>query len=139
MGFLIRIAHLENWLRENDTDYRALTDREYAAISKKWKSRFECLINERNPTKSGDKAMTSLEARLPSNLYVFNLPGNELLPAATDTNDPAFGYFIKKVEFVERVLLNRIDAIVCDEAYDFTCLYTHEYQTLAHPEYYEAR
>ena len=136
MGFVKINQYIENWLNESDSDFDNLNDIEYRQILNTWRYNFEEVITGNNPKFQGEKAMSAIEKKLPCNVFIFNFTGSKLLPAATNTKDKTFGYRIRDITNLDRELLNFCDAIICSEFYDYTCIYTHEWQSLALPKYY---
>lgn len=136
MGFVKENQFIESWLKDIEAPFQVLTDSEYRKASKGWQTRFAGQISENGYSAQGENAMLLLENMLPCGVYVFNLPGSKLLQASTSHHEPTFGYSVSNLHLVERELFNRFDAIVTDHDFDFTCLYTHEWQSMALPVFY---
>ncbi|MGH8552919.1 MAG: hypothetical protein ACRERS_06440, partial [Methylococcales bacterium] len=113
-----------------------LSDSEYRELLNTWRINSEHLVYGDLYRYKGNKAMHCLEYNLPSNLYIFNFPGYNGLPASISAGEKPYGYSVKNLSVVDRLLLNSCDSIVCDEYFEYTCIYTHEWQSLALPKYY---
>jgi hypothetical protein len=137
LGFVKENQYIENWLASQEAMFCGIKDSEYRQLLKNWRHHFESAIKSNYYVVQGDKAMLAIEDQLPCNIFIFNLPGSKLLPASTSLNSPTYGYFVDELGSIDRELLNYSDAILCDNNFKFTCVYTHEWQTLALPKYYE--
>ncbi len=81
--------------------------------------------------------MLAVEELLPAEVFIFNFPGYQKLPASTNSRDKAYAYHVESLLKVDRELFNVSDSIVCDVNFEYTCIYTHEWQCMALPKYYE--
>lgn len=136
MGFIKGNIAIEDWLLKFDFVFDTLTDLDYRKLLVNWRASFEEKIVEKNHVFQGEKAMYAVESELPCNAYIFNFPGSKLLPASINAKRKVYGFKVKHLNKIDRNLFNTCDVIICDEEYKFTCLYTHEWTSLALPKYY---
>ena len=139
MGFLKTHVGIEAWLGSSSLEFRRLSQKEYAILVRKWRSRFEQMLIA-GQCHRGNSAQEALENKLPCSVFVFSVPGYQLLPASTDARlDPAYAYEVDRLETLDFQVTNRADAIIVDQEFVFTCLCTHEAGGLARPEFCELR
>jgi hypothetical protein len=125
VGFLRSYPELEHWLCSAAADVRALTDQEYRRLAERWRERFEHALAMGDYV-SGSRATDGMLNLLPSDVFVFSLPGYRLLPSGTDPTQIAYGYEVQALATVDFDIANPADAIFSDRAFTFACLCTHE-------------
>ena len=137
MSFVKGNQNFEVWLDLFWSDYRILKDSEYVVLLKDWRSIFDNPLEKEEYVFKGDKAMHAMEYQLPNDVYIFNFPGYKFLPASTNIGDKVYAYMVKGLGGIDRELFNNSDSIICDLNFQRTCIYTHEWQSLATPKYLE--
>jgi len=139
MGFLKTHTDVEAWLGSSSLEFRSLSQKEYAGLVRQWRSRFEPMLNA-GECRHGNSAEEALESRLPRDVFIFSIPGYRLLPASTNPRlDPAYAYEAIRLSALDLQTANRADAIIVDQGFAFTCLYTHEAGALARTQFCELR
>ena len=133
MGFLSEPSELVGWLRSAAISVRALEQREYQDIVKRWREQFEPMFYARAFV-TGTAAEQAVRAALPADVFVFSLPGYRFLPSGTDPQlSPAYGYEVKTLSEIDFGTANRADAIFTDPGMTITLVCTHEAGELADP------
>jgi len=128
MGFVKHNVDLEGFFEKNKISWRMLVDKEYQGLMKKWCSSFENLLACGDVDKGG-KALYLIQQKLPmKGGYVFNAPNNNFLSKTYGAPAPAptFCYQFELMHEIDRELLNRCNAIVCDSDFIFMCSFNDE-------------
>jgi hypothetical protein len=139
MGFLKIYPGVEAWLRSSSAEFRSFSQKEYAALVRRWRSSFEP-TRVANECRRGNSAEEAAERKLPCDVFVFSLPGYRLLPASTDARfDPAYAYAAVDFGKLDLETANRADAIIVNQSLTFTFLCTHEAGGFSRPVFCELR
>jgi hypothetical protein len=134
MGFLTPRTTIESWLEQASATFRPLSDREYAEVVAGWRNRFETVLENKDYVR-GRSVNDIAQSLLPSDVFVFSLPGYRLLPARTNPSvDLAYGYEARGLRKIDFEIANRADAIIVDKDFAFTCLCTNEAGAFADPQ-----
>jgi hypothetical protein len=138
MGFLKPRPKVESWLRSSSAAMRTLSQAEYQQLIATWKERFEGLLIE-GRCLAGARAQRAAARTMPTDVFVFNVPGYRWLPAATDPRfDMAYGYAAVQLRNIQFEVANDFDAIICDRDFTVCCLCTHEEGAFGKVWYVEA-
>ena len=137
MPFVKNNLNIESWLRSSHQSFELLDDAEYKKVLNNWKNKFDWNLEHNKYTSKGENAMIAMESLLPFGAFIFNFPGYGKLPAPANRKEKAYGYHVKSLQIIDRMLFNQSDSIVCDSDFHCTCIYTHEWQGMAAPQYYE--
>jgi hypothetical protein len=139
MGFLKQHLAVESWLAATASQFRPLSQAEYADVVREWRSHFDESLGARHFS-AGSAAEEAMLQMLPCDAFVFSIPGYHSLPASTDPRfDPAYGYEVIGLRDLDFAVANRADAVISDRRFSFTCLCTHEAGAFAEPQFCEAR
>ena len=131
MGY--HFDQLEEWFVGASAGARPLDRCEYRELVASWQTQFEPLLKVRDRV-TGAKAEVGLRALLPSDMFVFSIPGYRYLPASTNPHhDARYGFHVSQLRTVDFAILNPADAILVDPDMNFTCLCTHEAGAYAEP------
>ena len=137
MGFIKQCNQLEAFFARQCGSYQLLSDSEYRKVIKEWRSAFEDSITINADHKAGDKAILALSSRLPLSGYIFNMPGYKFLPVVPLSTDPAYSYRIVDLREIDESLFNKVEAVVCNSSFDYTCVFNHEAQACVAEMFYE--
>lgn len=137
MSFVKGNSRIEAWLNSSGITFTLLGNSKYVALLNNWRAEFSAYLEGRKFVYQGDKAMNAMEDLLPRDVFIFNFPGYRFLPASTNVGDAAYAYSVKNLGNIAVELMNESDSIICDLGFRCTCIYTHEWQCLATPKYYE--
>jgi hypothetical protein len=139
MGFLKRMARIEDWLTKSSSEFHELSQREYVSLVSNWRKHFEESLEAGRHVAKGPRAEREMELSDCSKLFIFSMPGYRLLPSGTDpTRDAAYAYVAIALQRIDWVAANASDAILADEGFTFTCLCTHEVGTMAEVQFLTA-
>lgn len=133
MGILRNSSTVEEWLSVAAVSHWKMTDAEYRSCVTKWRVTFEPLFADPVASKRGRRAMDAMDAWLPCDLLLISLPGYRGIPGHEASH--AYGYETRQLRIIDRNVANTCNLILCDRAWSFTCMYTHEWQVLAEPMY----
>ena len=139
MAFVKNNFGINSWLSQSPKSFALLDDCEYKKVLKKWRNEFEFILEKKEYVCKGEKAMLTIEDSLPIEAFIFNFPGYKNLPASTNSRDRAYAYHVESLLKVDRELFNESDCIVCDVNFQYTCIYTHEWQAMALPVFYQSK
>src|SRR5262245_39298437 len=72
MGILRAIPEIEGWLDNDATSWSVVSEPEYKALVRRWSETFAPLVAADAKCTKGDRAMVSLQARLPANVIIMS-------------------------------------------------------------------
>ena len=139
MPFVKNKLEIDSWLSLSGKSFSLLCDAEYQNVLNKWRNAFDIYLEKNQYVYRGEKAMLAMEGVLPIEAFIFNFPGYRKLSAPAHRSERAYAYQVQSLFKVDRVVFNESDSIVCDLNFQYTCIYTHEWQGMAAPEYYQSK
>lgn len=160
---------LESRLDAAATSWRQLTDADYREVTGRWRREFwislaiesgaafrfrrftrplrdaRIICNDfcasiasASVTARGESALASLESRLPDSVFLFN--GISVSAAAVvSTRTSPIAYDAHELREIDPELFNRLDLIVVDRLFTYSCICTQEWRSLADPLFVEPR
>lgn len=72
MGIVRGLPDVEDWLDAEAESWSPVSDRDYAALVRRWRESFLPLIAAGVPSSQGNRAMQAIAERLPADVWVFS-------------------------------------------------------------------
>jgi hypothetical protein len=124
MAIVRNLPAVEAWLDADADSRSALTDREYKAIVSGWTQHFSRLVAEGAPSLQGDRAILSVEKRLPADLFLF--AGLRVPRLANMGGVGPAGYRANGLRCVRRDTANQMELIIVSIDLAWSCVFSHE-------------
>lgn len=136
MGVARTMPDLELWLDVHATAWSILVDREYKDLVRRWTTVFSPLVASGAQCLQGSRAILSLEARLPAQVYL--LSGIEVPQLANMGGQGPTAYRVNGLRGMSRDLANRLELILVAADFAWSWVFSHEAGAFEWEQMYEA-
>jgi len=135
MGIVKSFFELEEYMEQNSLNWNLLRDKQYRKIISEWRDSFEESLSDGRIIR-GSKAIDAVYQHLPIDVYFFSIPNYKFLPVTKSSEvNFTFGYEVFSITTIDRIIFNRLELVICDRNFNFTCYFNHEAPDLV-PEIY---
>lgn len=120
-------------------DFVQLDQKRYFYCCTKWTTAYKSHLEESNFSAIGNIAIKRSKENLPSDCYVFRIPGCKYLPHSTSFEDLSYTYLCKSIKDFDETKLMAFDSIICDINFKWTIIIMHEDNHYGGPHYIDIR
>ena len=124
MSIVRTLPDVEAWLDADADSWSSHSDREYKAVVRRWFESFARIVQAGDSRFVGNRAILSLDARLPADVHVFS--GVRVPQLANMGGLGASAYQVSGLRRVPRDTANRFELIVVSVDFDWSCVFSHE-------------
>jgi hypothetical protein len=128
------VEEIEDWLDAEAAAWSPISDPEYKAIRRGWQEHFGVLAASVPGWLHGHRALAWLREQLPADVLLFN---GVLIPRLANMGGgPTTGYQARGLRHIRRNLANQYELIVVSADFSWTCVFSHEAESLVWEELY---
>jgi hypothetical protein len=124
LGIVRTLPGLEAWLDKYADSWAPLPDRDYKTLIKHWSSLFGSLIDADLAVFTGNRAILSLESRLPGDVFLFS--GVEVPQLMNTGGRGAAAYRALGLRALSRELANQLELVATSADSSWCCVFSHE-------------
>jgi hypothetical protein len=135
LGIVRTLPGLDAWLDDHAEAWAPLPDRDYKALVGRWSSLFRPLIGADLAVFRGSRALSSLESRLPGDVFLFS--GVQVLGLLNTGGLGAAAYRAVGLRALNSELANRLELIAVSVDFSWCCVFSHEAGSWVWEQMYE--
>lgn len=135
LGIVRILPRLEAWLDDYADSWAPLADRDYKTLVRRWSSLFGSLIDADAAAFRGSRAISSLESRLPGEVFLFS---GVQVPGLSNTGGlGAAAYRAVGLRALSSDLANSLELIAVAVDFSWCCVFSHEAGSWVWEQMYE--